>query len=807
MPPRPQPGIVVALRGIVHLQGLADVALMNDKRAGTVGQARRLEGFEIAIAPPVADLSLRYMAHVQNIGDTPWATEGSFVGTRGRSLRLEGFAIEATGAAAQYYVVQYRAWLQDLGATQWCVGPAFCGTRGAHRRVEAIEVDVRSAGGLTGYWMADDGCQYYISQKNAQVWWAGLDNHGWFHDGLTTCNVFFGSIPQMVQPPGRPIVDHTLEGDWFDVPRATAMSSGHVSLRIIRDAAGAPTTLLRQWASGGLKVTRLQKSDQAVGGDSQLWFDKPIHDMPAEAFLQMAVRNTGDPLHDDLRQPFRNVVVAYGWVAGEAGWVAGEASEGLRPPFTLQNPGWGTALPDFFDTDHDGDHDANFNLVLNVQAWADYLQRTADGGWLPGRDPRTIEGKLQVGSPRNRIHCEMIMYGVTSEDTYYQRVYPGWGDSQGNSVLVNGRPVNGTLDIGARVPNKDPAEWLLAGLGGQKLSPGSYVRVTGVLVLDCGHYDWAKVGHPCYDDPNDEDDMAHKNLEIHPVFGVDLINATPTANLSGTWGAGNGDTIYLHQVGQTVAGLRLPALGAGSGATVLHGIREGDEIRGTWRRVSIPDAGGAWRAAVVNASPRLNNLVLIVASPDDGWWDKLSDAVDQTPTMRIELVGYGADDARRGLQGCEGGAASFTVTGPTFPADTELTYSWTVRGTTNVTESHAQSITLQDLPAAGTVIALSVVVVVADDTASQYEASLDFVVLPALSPDERAWLEMMRLLARLGKLAPPGPLPAANLPDPVPAEVRQMIRDLRAPTLTEIKDHLRAVEDVVRRLTQESEYE
>jgi hypothetical protein len=93
---------------------------------------------------------------------------------------------------------------------------------------------------------------------------------------------------------------------------------------------------------------------------------------------------------------------------------------------------------------------------------------------------------------------------------------------------------------------------------------------------------------------------------------------------------------------------------------------------------------------------------------------------------------------------------------------------------------------------------------VEDDTASRYEVSHEFVVLPPLSPDERTWLELMRLLLRLGKLAPPGLLPVPNLPDPVPVEVTKLIRELRAPTLREIRGLLHTAERLVRRLTQET---
>jgi len=60
------------------------------------------------------------------------------------------------------------------------------------------------------------------------------------------------------------------------------------------------------------------------------------------------------------------------------------------------------------------------------------------------------------------------------------------------------------------------------------LSFGDPVRVTGALVFDTGHWD---------DDPD--------KLEIHPVYSVDKITATFSANLSGAWTDDVGNTYYL----------------------------------------------------------------------------------------------------------------------------------------------------------------------------------------------------------------------------------------------------------------------
>jgi uncharacterized protein YjdB len=68
--------------------------------------------------------------------------EGQFIGTRAESRRLEGFAIELTGAAATNYNVTYMAHLQNIGDTPFYQNGQFCGTRNQSRRVEGILVHV-----------------------------------------------------------------------------------------------------------------------------------------------------------------------------------------------------------------------------------------------------------------------------------------------------------------------------------------------------------------------------------------------------------------------------------------------------------------------------------------------------------------------------------------------------------------------------------------------------------------------------------------------------------------------------------------
>lgn len=133
----------LSLRVLVHLQNIGDAYYIDNEFAGTRGQSRRLEGFQIEISSAIPDLSIEYMAHLQNIGDTGWVPEGQFIGTRGQSRRLEGFAVRLTGANAANYDVIYMAHLQNLADTAYFRNGEFCGTRGQSRRLEGLLIRIQ----------------------------------------------------------------------------------------------------------------------------------------------------------------------------------------------------------------------------------------------------------------------------------------------------------------------------------------------------------------------------------------------------------------------------------------------------------------------------------------------------------------------------------------------------------------------------------------------------------------------------------------------------------------------------------------
>ena len=155
----------VAYRG--HIQDRGDYPLDGSwvdspEIIGTVGESKRIEGFEIKLTGDVpADLQngmeLRYNVHVQNRGwlydeddCSDWPKDGAYAGTRGDSLRIEAVKIVLTDSAGQPlsgYSVQYRGHVQNVGdlpadETQWLVDGEQLGTVGSSLRLEALLVQV-----------------------------------------------------------------------------------------------------------------------------------------------------------------------------------------------------------------------------------------------------------------------------------------------------------------------------------------------------------------------------------------------------------------------------------------------------------------------------------------------------------------------------------------------------------------------------------------------------------------------------------------------------------------------------------------
>lgn len=501
---------------------------------------------------------------------------------------------------------------------------------------------------LTGTFYADDNDVYYLQQIGNQVWWVGESvdkdanpnggflgpNHVWSH-GLESTSVFRGTIS-----------GNTLTGKWVEVTRGISLGTGTITLAIdtVTDFSGTHAHLVltggtfraHEWTQGdpvndfvyqfpdGQTTTmnfyqRFQAAKKSIPASNDFFFGDKLGD-------------TNNP--ENLR-PYRDQTVIYGHLTS-------------RKPFNDEFPH--VNLPPTSQRDYetfacnanDGDLDIRIRADIN-RLPTDFPRTTlpvsdpglgwgnsnaADEG-EDGFDHRDILHKLlniglfdptaaaaeNVALPGNNFYigAEGVMYAGTADRTpnfdcasSAPQVFPGWAADGGNSILVNSRPIEGrTLPQNVQqgtnpcLPVKSD-EMTLDSLNGLPLLVGcgfpTDVRVTGALILDCGHSDADDLDtayftpthalHNCDQDKGWERDLVcdfttspptctldngegdegdDQNQEIHPIYSLDLIecplgdypdDACPgkhvRGNLTGAWGAEDGGTYFVRQLGDTV---------------------------------------------------------------------------------------------------------------------------------------------------------------------------------------------------------------------------------------------------------------
>ncbi len=477
---------------------------------------------------------------------------------------------------------------------------------------------------LTGTYIADDGGVYYVQQSGSTLWWAGLSldpqlplERVW-HRGLDFTNVFRGTINS----------DNTIVGEWSDVSRGLTLNSGTLTVKI--GSSGGVTRLTKLTATGGFGATTWTKSDPL--DDTK--FNGSTLDIISR--FDAVHKNDGSTIHDNLK-PYRDATVFYGHVVtphleylhdnpydveAEAPHV--NYGEDFRPPipnggkdsdgkqityhnFGLEDRDFKT-FACYLQDDHENlDADLDIRLKIDLDKLEPDFYTTGWGDRTLG--PKVFSLKLNDSTTQQTLGyalseaymaTEAIMLGKAGtcdslkDGTYrFASLLPGWADLFSASVLVNGRPINGNLASPSPQPT-DPCKFIQPcprfdplgiQIGNLSVIDGAYVRITGALVLDCGH----GFGHPCFDDHPDDDFFktkikAHQNQEIHPIYSIDIINSPfrpddilmdARKNLTGTWGGSDGSTYYVRQIGSTIwwlgqmrdrqpmqRGTNFPAIGA-----------------------------------------------------------------------------------------------------------------------------------------------------------------------------------------------------------------------------------------------------
>lgn len=124
-----------------HVQNIGwQTTCYNQETAGTVGENLRLEALQISLSGHGFTGGISYSTHVENIGWQPEVSNGKTAGTTGQNKRIEAIKIWLTGDIANNYDVYYRAHVQNFGWLDWAKNGEIAGSVNYGYRMEAIEI-------------------------------------------------------------------------------------------------------------------------------------------------------------------------------------------------------------------------------------------------------------------------------------------------------------------------------------------------------------------------------------------------------------------------------------------------------------------------------------------------------------------------------------------------------------------------------------------------------------------------------------------------------------------------------------------
>lgn len=487
---------------------------------------------------------------------------------------------------------------------------------------------------LTGTYISDDGGIYYMEQSGTVLWWAGMSldpfvgrpDEVW-HRGLGFSNVFRGTVAGDGTINGQ-WVEVSRGGSLNSGTLTLAVVTTDTGWVLSKTAATGrfPATV---WEANGalddtvfdgapldivsrFNVVQKNNADNASLGDDNL---KAYRDQTVLYGRLMASSWNGQ---------------FCGFVINDV--VSCPPDFGVSNQVPAIEYGPNTAIPNYYDfsqlnrdfnsfacySERDGDIDTNLKVDLDklesdfyTTGWGN--RSTGPTVYAIKFNSADAHQKLNLAANEAFTHIEAIMYGKAGtcssppEFGPYGNgsLLPGWADLFSASVLVNGRPINGqvfgdncnfvqpcpylngadssdyatsaagirfkNLLLGASGDGKiESFDGCLESDGCVRPGVGTYVRVTGALVLDCGHFSLSltNFGHTCSDDtdvPGQTGD--NQNQEIHPIYSIDVINypfrpedsiVAARPNLTGAWGGSDGSTYYIRQIANTIWWLGLP---------------------------------------------------------------------------------------------------------------------------------------------------------------------------------------------------------------------------------------------------------
>jgi hypothetical protein len=488
---------------------------------------------------------------------------------------------------------------------------------------------------LTGTWIADDFGIYYVRQIGSDVWWAGFSSESPYgradlHRGLVFTNVFRGTL-----------TGNTLAGSYVDVPKGQMLTSGPLTLTVVNENGLASQVVpnayrATSWERFSVSTPQLdvftlfnqvKKNQNAFEDHSLLDNLKPAKSTPVSILGRITYqqRSASPPYGTDpvlvkvaypptLQRDYADFICLRYVLASEL--------SGCDPLYE------DCAL--FVDVP---DGDLTFDLHVDRGALDQQLGFWSSG-WETSHNVTSADflGKLNNSGPgesnlTNKIHAEVVMYGGTTEcfdSGATNFLAPGWEQPGSLSALLNGVPIAGQVVLDSTPDPVDNLSVPLISVMGVPLPLDTFVRVNGILALDCGH----GFTRPCH-----EDSPSYQNQEIHPVYSIDVIQdfskARPFADLTGVWASDDAGTYYLRQDGNTVWWLGLSTDEGQSFANVFQGTMQNNQIIGSWADVPLGQTSNAGMMSV-NTNNGIFSFMMSRLNPTGGFggtsWEKLYDA-------------------------------------------------------------------------------------------------------------------------------------------------------------------------------------
>jgi len=502
---------------------------------------------------------------------------------------------------------------------------------------------------LTGSWLANDNGMYYVRQIGNDVWWVGFSSESQYgasdiHRGLTFTSVFHGTLS-----------GNTITGNFVDVPKGQMLGYGPLTLtwsqaNELQSIAAPGAYRATSWKRFGyyLPPPDLFGIFQEVMKNQKAWDDHSLLDnlKPAKSdFVSILGRITNQTTSSSPPYGTDPYVIKMAY-----------------PPNNGASSDVGQAYSDFICLDQN-DSPPDGDLTFDVHIDWDNLNQQI-GFWSSGWETSHSVTADNFGDKLNvayRIHAEVIMYGGTTEcgdSGPTEFLAPGWAQKGALGALFNGVPIDRQVAFSGNPDPDDHLSFQATSILGVPIGWNSYVRVNGVLALDCGHGDFWHGKTPCY-----ETKPEYQNQEIHPVYSIDLIQdfsqPRPYADLTGVWAANDAGTYYLRQVGtnrnnsvgqvgNTVWWLGLSTDEGITFANVFQGTLQNNQISGNWVDIQVGQLAPTADTGAISLNGNNGGLSYMMnrLNQTGGFaaanWQKLYDAGGRQIVISLDQVEFGS---------------------------------------------------------------------------------------------------------------------------------------------------------------------